>query len=74
MSLKSWLNESPGAKLEEAEAARSADDSELEDEPFDPLTEVSADAKYIVRRLVLWFLVLPVLLGLLILVINSASH
>ena len=31
--------------------------------PFDPRTEVSADAKFIVKQLVLWFLVLPIVLG-----------
>jgi hypothetical protein len=34
--------------------------------PFDPRTQVSADAKYIVRNLVLWFLVLPAVLGALL--------
>jgi hypothetical protein len=32
-------------------------------EAFDPLTQVSADAKYIVERLVAWFIGLPLLLG-----------
>ncbi len=34
------------------------------DSPFDPRTQVSADAKYIVRNLVFWFLVVPTVLGL----------
>jgi hypothetical protein len=31
---------------------------------FDPRTQVSADAKYIVRNLVIWLLVVPGVLGL----------
>jgi hypothetical protein len=52
------------------EAAQSARLATVEAEgrgaPFNPLTQVSADAKYIVRNLVLWLLVLPFLLGLLV--------
>jgi hypothetical protein len=33
---------------------------------FDPLTQVSADAKYIVRNLVICFLVVPIVLGAII--------
>lgn len=66
MSLKEWLNSSPGARLDEAEAARRAAEPERKIPPFDPITQVSADAKYIVRNLVLWFLVLPIVLGLLL--------
>jgi hypothetical protein len=36
------------------------------DRRFDPRTEVSADAKYLVKHLVLWFLVFPPLLTALI--------
>jgi hypothetical protein len=39
-------------------------------EGFDPRTEVSADAKYIVKQLVLWFFVAPILLGILFAVIS----
>ena len=39
---------------------------ENDQKPFDPLTQVSADAKYIVKNLVLWFFVLPLLLGILV--------
>jgi len=41
---------------------------------FDPRSEVSADAKYIVRSLVLWFLALPAVVGLLIVVVMNATH
>jgi hypothetical protein len=40
--------------------------------PFDPRTEVSADAKYVVRNLVLWFLVFPPLLALLVWALSNA--
>jgi hypothetical protein len=43
-----------------------ADQAAREKAPFNPLTQVSADAKYIVRNLVLWFLVLPAVVGALI--------
>lgn len=33
---------------------------------FDPRTEVSADAKYIVKQLVLWLVVFPPILALLV--------
>lgn len=33
---------------------------------FDPRTEVSADAKYIVRNLLLWFLIVPLAVAVLI--------
>jgi hypothetical protein len=65
ISIKQWLNESPGAAAIEAEeeAKRVASPAA----PFDPRTEVSADARFIVRQLtwnlVLWFLVVPLLLG-----------
>jgi hypothetical protein len=42
-----------------------AESVENEQKPFDPLTQVSADAKYIVKNLVLWFFVLPLLIGIL---------
>jgi hypothetical protein len=64
-TLKQWLNESPGAKIAEEEAARRAAEPAVTVKIFDPLTQVSADAKYIVRNLVLWFLVLPMLLAVL---------
>jgi hypothetical protein len=34
--------------------------------PFDSRTEVSADAKYIVRNLVIWFLVVPIIVGVIL--------
>lgn len=60
-NVRQWLNESPGAAAIAAEERRVA----AATTSFDPKTEVSADAKYIVRNLVLWFLVFPALLGLL---------
>jgi len=49
-----------------ANSPQAAESAEVTVRVFDPLTEVSADAKYIVRRLVLWFLVLPLILGALL--------
>jgi len=67
MSLKEWLNERPGAKLDDEEAALlAAGPSPADVAPFDPLTHVSADAKYIVRNLVIWFLVVPIVLGIIL--------
>lgn len=43
----------------------------LTENPFDPRTEVSADAKYLLKNLVLWFLVLPLLLGIAIAALAS---
>lgn len=40
--------------------------AEVEQKMFDPRTDVSADAKYIVKHIVLWFLVLPALVGFLV--------
>lgn len=40
---------------------------------FDPRTEVSADAKFIVKRLVLWLLGVPLLIATLIWVFQSAE-
>ena len=42
------------------------------DPPFDPRTEVSADARYVVKYLVLWFFVLPIVLGILALGLSKA--
>jgi len=56
-------------RQEEQRAARAAKREELQDNPFDPRTELSADAKHIASRIVthLWilFVALPVVLGLL---------
>jgi hypothetical protein len=52
-----------GLKIDEGYSAAPQQPREMQ--PFDPLTQVSADAKYIVKSLVLWFFVLPLLLGLL---------
>ena len=70
MTLKSWLNEAPGAAaIEREEATRLQTGAAVT--PFDPRTEVSADAKYIVRLLVIWFLIVPTVLGA---VLWIASH
>lgn len=47
-------------------------DAEAESDTFDPRRDVSADAKYIVKHLVLWFLVLPLLLGIIVLAISKS--
>ena len=67
--LKEWLNESSGAAAIQADEQRAA---ATPAKPFDPRTEVSADAKYVVRNLVLWFLVLPPLLALLVWALSNA--
>jgi hypothetical protein len=41
---------------------------------FEPLTQVSADAKYIVKNLVLWFLGLPLVLGLLVFAVYTNTR
>ena len=55
-------------------AARSAKREELQDNPFDPRTEVSADARHIARKIVmhLWilFVALPVVLGILLAILK----
>lgn len=63
-TVKEWLNERPGAKLDEEEAARG--DAMPVALPFDPRTEVSADAKYLLRNLIIWFVALPAALGIVI--------
>ncbi len=67
--LKEWMNESPGAAAIQADEQRAA---ATPAKPFDPRTEVSADAKYVVRNLVLWFLVLPPLLALLVWALSNS--
>jgi hypothetical protein len=62
MSVKVGLSERPVAGLDEGEPCVSAS----RQRSFDPLVDVSADAKYIVKNLVGWFLVLPLLLGILV--------
>lgn len=65
MSLKAWMNESPGATAIEREEKQSRAETKILDAiPFNPRTDVSADAKYIVHRLTwniaLIFIVLPI--------------
>ena len=61
--------------LIEQRAARAAKREELQDNPFDPRTEVSADAKHIAGRIVknLWiiFVLLPVVLGILFAILTA---
>lgn len=57
MSLKSWLNERPGAAVIDAEEAQRRVESSAA--PFDPRTEVSADAKAIISRLTFLLFWLP---------------
>jgi hypothetical protein len=66
------MDYSPGAMLIEAEEKARAVAPVLS---FDPRKEVSADARYIVRNLVIWFLLVPlaiVVVGGLIYAANSA--
>lgn len=57
------------AELAEEEARRTAKRKELEENPFDPRSEVSADAKHIANKIIvhLWilFVALPLMLALL---------
>jgi hypothetical protein len=49
MTLRTWLDNLDAPKTIEG--------------VFDPRIQVSADAKYIVRSLVIWFFVVPLVLG-----------
>ena len=61
-----------GLKIDEGYSAAPQQPREIQ--PFDPLTQVSADAKYIVKNLVLWLLGLPLVLGLLAYAIYTNTH
>jgi len=54
----------------ERQAARAAKREELRDNPFDPRTEISADARHIAGKIVthLWilFVLLPIIIGILL--------
>ncbi len=60
---------------EEQRATRAAKREELQDNPFDPRTEVSADAKHIASRIVfhLWvlFVLLPFVVGILLAIVSA---
>lgn len=71
MSLKSWLNERPGAAVIEAEEAQRRVEASSE---FDPRTEVSADAKAIIRRLTLLLFWIPLEIAIVALGLYLASH
>ena len=49
---------------------RAAKRQELEDNPFDRRTEVSADAKRIVAHLWILFILLPIVVGLLLTILG----
>jgi hypothetical protein len=63
-----------GAK-ERLQDARAAKREELQDNPFDPRTEVSADARHIANKIVthLWilFVLLPFIIGLLLVLLGA---
>lgn len=48
--------------------------AEIEKSKFDPRYDVSADAKYLVKNLVLWFLVAPIVFGILAAVVINAAR
>lgn len=75
MDMKKWLDEHPGWRPPEPVPTQQQTDAKEKAEkqrqmslsvPFDRRSEVSADARYIVRWLVVWFLVIPVCVGLLL--------
>lgn len=71
MSLRSWLNERPGAAVIDAEEAqRRVEASSV----FDPRTEVSADAKAIIARLTLLLFWLPLGIAIVAVVLYMASR
>lgn len=59
----------------EQQTARAARREELQDNPFDPRTEVSADAKHIASRIIkhLWilFVLLPFIIGILLAIVSA---
>jgi hypothetical protein len=61
--------EGEAAELAEIQVQRASKRKELEENPFDPRSEVSADAKHIANKVVthLWilFVALPIVLGIL---------
>jgi hypothetical protein len=62
-------------RQEKRQTSRAAKRQELEDNPFDHRTEVSADAKHIAHKIVMhmWilFVALPVMLGILFAILTS---
>lgn len=71
MSLKSWLNERPGAAVIDAEEAQRRVESST---AFDPRTEVSADAKAIIGRLTLLLFWLPIGIAALCLLVYALAR
>ena len=59
-----------GLKIDEAYSTA----PQRETAPFDPLTQVSADAKYIVKNLVIWFVGLPLVFGLLAFAVYTSTR
>jgi hypothetical protein len=62
MSVRTWLDSLDTPK--DVNEERAEPEEARRAMPFDPRLEVSADAKYIVRRLVIWFLLVPVGIGI----------
>jgi hypothetical protein len=62
-----------GLKIDDADPTAPAI-QQREIQSFDPLTQVSADAKYIVKNIVLWFVGLPLVLGLLAYAIYTSTR
>ena len=59
MTVRTWLDSLDEPKTKEPEAQLSDAPVEI----FDPRKDVSADARYIVRNLVIWFLVIPAVIS-----------
>jgi hypothetical protein len=66
MSVRTWLDSLDEPKTKPVDRCTPDDDVPSVVVPFDPRTQVSADAKYIVRNLVIWFLVVPIVLALVV--------
>ena len=62
------------AELAEAEAERALKRKEMEDNPFDPRSEVSADAKHIANKIVTHLWILFVALPLMLAILYSLLH
>jgi hypothetical protein len=69
MTIRTWLDSLDEPKTTARDVTTQeapSSDVRITLREFDPLTQVSADARYIVRNLVIWFLVVPIVLGLII--------
>jgi len=70
MSLKTWLDARPWAAIEAEEREERERRATVNLKLFDPRIDVSADAHYIVRNLVIWFLVVPIGFGIIVWVLT----